>query len=128
MMIFSGWRAVVWLLVAVLIAGLLLTVVFWVGVLLAALAVVAWFNLLVLPNVAARLRTPERLLAIALLPLLAAGGLLLGGLSGLAASSAIWAIGVALPRVALWRLRRRLRQSTRAGTALRQGPNIHASF
>jgi hypothetical protein len=117
-MVFSGWRAALWLLAALLIVGLVLTAVFWIALLLAVLAAVAWFNLLLLPSVAARLRTPELVLAIALLPVLAAGGLASAGLSGVVAGCSVWVVGVALPRAVMWRLRRRL--GHKAGIGLRR--------
>jgi hypothetical protein len=107
-MAFSGWRALVWLLIGLLVIGLLLTVLFWAGVLLAVIAAAAWFNLVLLPRVAARLRMNQLVLVIALLPVLGGGGLALGGLNGLAAGGVVWLAGVALPRGLMWRLRRRL--------------------
>jgi hypothetical protein len=124
-MLFSGWRALVWLLAALLVVGLLLTVIFWVGVLLAVLAVVGWFNLLLLPRVAQRLRTNELVLASVLLPLLGAGGFTVAGLNGLIAGSIVWVLGVALPRGLMWRMRRRL---ARGGTQLRRMRVIDSGF
>lgn len=107
-MVISGWRAALWVVVGLVIVSLVLAAVFWIGVLLAAVALVGWFNLLVLPRVARRLRAPQLVLAIALLPLLAAAGFVLAGLSGVLAGGAVWTVGVALPRAVLWRLRGRL--------------------
>jgi hypothetical protein len=127
-MVFSGWRAVVWLLAAVLLVGLLLAAVFWIGVLLAVAAVVGWVNLVLLPRVAGRVRLPQLVLAMALLPLLAAGGMALAGLSGVVAGGFIWAIGVALPRAVLWRVRRRLGRRVDGGTGLRRVRMIDAEY
>jgi hypothetical protein len=103
----TGWRAFVAIIVAVVIVALLLTALFWLGVLLVTLAAVAWFNIFLLPSVSARTRIPPLVLALALLPILAAIGYGLGGTVGLIGGSAVWAVGVALPRAALLRLRRR---------------------
>jgi hypothetical protein len=127
-MVFSGWRAVLWLLAALLLVSVLLAAVFWIGVLLAVLAAIVWLNLILLPRVAARFRAPELVLAVALLPVLAAGGMALDGVGGVVVGSAGWAIGVALPRVVLWRLRRRLGQGAGSGTGLRRVRVIDARF
>jgi hypothetical protein len=127
-MVFSGWRAVLLVLAALLLVSLLLVAVFWIGVLLAVLAAVGWFNLLLLPRLAVRLRVPAVALAIGLLPLLGGGGLALAGLSGVVAGCSVWAIGVALPRVVLWRLRRRIRHGVGGGTQLRRVRVIDAEF
>jgi hypothetical protein len=107
-MAFSGWRAAVWLIAALLVASLLLTALFWIGIVVAALAVVGSFNLLVIPRLAARLHAPEAVLAIGALPLLAGVGLMLGGPGGLLVGGGVWALGVAVPRFALRRYRHRL--------------------
>jgi hypothetical protein len=127
-MVFSGWRALLWLLAALLLVSLLLVAVFWIGVLLAVVAAVGWFNLLLLPRLAVRVRIPELVLAVALLPVLAAGGMALAGLSGVVAGCSVWVIGVALPRVALWRLRRRLWKQVGSGTQLGRVRVIDAEF
>ena len=119
-MVSSGWRTALWMVAGVLVVSLLLAALFWIGVLLVALALVGWFNLVLLPRVALRLRIPQRVIAIALLPVLAAGGLALAGLSGAVAACSIWTIGVALPRVVLWRVRRRLWQGARGEMRLRR--------
>jgi hypothetical protein len=106
-MMFTGWRATALVLLALVVVALLLTALFWIGVLIAALAVVAWFNIFLLPSIAFRTRIPQLLLALALLPIAAAAGLGLAGTGGLVAGCAIWVLGVALPRAALWRLRKR---------------------
>ena len=127
-MVFSGWRAVVWLVAALLLVSILVTVVFWIGVLLAVLAAIVGLNLILLPRLAARFRTPELVLAVGLLPVLAGGGLALDGVSGVVAGCAGWAIGVALPRAVLWRLRRRLGPRAGGGTGLRRVRVIDARF
>lgn len=104
----SGWRASVAIIAALVIVALLLTALFWLGVLLATLAAVAWFNVFLLPSVSARTRIPQLILALALLPILAAIGYGLAGTVGLIGGSAVWALGVAIPRAALWRLSRRV--------------------
>jgi hypothetical protein len=109
----SGWRAALWIVLALIAFSLLLTALFWIGIALAVVAVVAWFNLLILPRVAARVRVPQLLLALLLLPVLGALGFGLHGLTGLAAGCAVWVIGVALPRAAAWRAQKRLRYSAR---------------
>ncbi len=119
-MVFSGWRAAVWFVAALLVVSLLLAAVFWIGVVLAVLAAVGWFNLLLLPRLAARFRMSELLLAMGLLPLLAAGGLAMAGVSGVVAGCSVWAVGVALPRAILWRLRRRYWQGVGTGVTLRR--------
>lgn len=108
-MAISGWRAAALLILGLLVVSLLLAAVFWIGVLLAILALVGWVNLLLLPGLALRLRVPQLVLAIALLPLLAAAGLAVAGTGGVVAGCCVWAVGVALPRAALRRLRRRVR-------------------
>jgi hypothetical protein len=115
----------VFLVVALLLVGLLLAAVFWIGVLLAVLAAVGWFNLLLLPGLAARLRIPALVLAMGLLPVLAAGGLALAGISGVIAGCSVWAIGVTLPRAIVWRLRRRRQLG---GMRLRRVRVIDAGF
>jgi len=108
-MYFSGWRAGLLVIVALVIVALLLTALFWLGVLLAALAAVAWLNIFLLPNVSRRTHIPELILGIALLPIGAAIGLGLAGTGGIIGGCCIWVLGVAGPRVAMWRMRRRLR-------------------
>lgn len=112
-MYFSGWRAGLLVIAAVIIVALLLTALFWVGVLLAALAAVAWLNIFLLPNVSRRTRIPELILALALLPIAAAIGLGLAGTGGIIAGCCIWVLGVAGPRLAMLRMRRRLRAYSR---------------
>lgn len=112
-MYFSGWRAGLLVIAAVIIVALLLTALFWLGVLLAALAAVAWLNIFLLPNVSRRTRIPELILAIALLPIAAAIGLGLAGTGGIIAGCYIWVLGVAGPRLAMLQMRRRLRAYSR---------------
>ena len=104
----SGWRATVAISVALLVLVLLLTALFWLGVLLATVAAVAWLNIFLLPSVSARTHIPQLILAVALMPILAAIGYGLGGTVGLIAGSLVWIAGVAAPRAVLWRLRRRV--------------------
>ena len=47
-------------------------------------------------------------LALGLLAVLLAGGLLLGGTPGAIAASGVWLVGVALPPAVLWKLRTQL--------------------
>jgi hypothetical protein len=107
-MVITGWRAVVWLLVALLVVASLLAAVVWLAVLAAVIALVVWFNLLLFPRLAARLRVPQLVAAIGLLAAFVVGGLLLAGLNGVGAGCAAWLIGVAVPQVVLWRLRESL--------------------
>jgi len=108
-MYLSGWRAGLVAITALVIVALLLTALFWLGILLAALAVVAWFNIFLLPNLSRRTHIPELILAIALLPIAAAIGLGLASISGVIAGCCIWLLGVAAPRAVMWRMRRRLK-------------------
>jgi hypothetical protein len=107
----TGWRAALLVVAALVVVGLLLTALFWIGLALAALAAVAWLNLYVLPRIELRTRIPQLVLAAALLPLAAAIGLALAGTGGVVAGCCVWLLGVAAPRALLWRLRRRLRQA-----------------
>jgi len=116
-MYFSGWRATIILVAGLVVLALLLTALFWLGILLAVLAAVAWFNIFLLPRLAYRTRIPELVLAVALLPISAAAGLGLAGTSGIVAGCSIWVLGVALPRVVMWRLRRRLSRRTRLSSS-----------
>ena|SRR5437870_81101 len=111
-MVVSGWRALIWLLAGMVVAALLLTFVVWLAVLVAVIAAMAWLNLVVLPRVSTRLRMPYVVVAVVLLPLLAASGLLLGGLSGVVAGASAWLLGVALPQALLLRLRTHLRRAS----------------
>jgi hypothetical protein len=119
-MVFSGWRAALWLVAALLVLSLILAAVFWIGVLLGVLAAVGWFNLLLLPRLSIHLRIPELVLAVGLLPVLAVGGMLLAGVGGVVAGCSVWVLGVALPRAVLWRLRRRLWHGRSGGLQLRR--------
>jgi hypothetical protein len=110
-MYFGRWRTSLLVISALVLLALLLTALFWLGLLLAALALVAWFNIFLLPRVAFRSRIPELLLAAALLPIAAAIGLWLAGTGGLVAGCTVWVLGVASPRVVMWRLRRRFSRS-----------------
>src|SRR5947209_1092731 len=105
---FTGWRATAAVVGVVVVIALLLTALFWLGVLIAALGVVIWFNLFLLPSIALRTRIPLVVLCAALLPIAAGAGFGIAGTGGLIAGASIWLLGVALPRVLLWRLRRRL--------------------
>jgi hypothetical protein len=108
MTVITGWRAALVLVAAVLVLLLLLAAVFWLGIILAVLAVVAWFNLTLLPRVARGIHVPEPALAALLLPVLAAAGYWLNTTQGAIAGAAIWLFGVVAPRVALRRFRRRI--------------------
>ena len=123
-MVVSGWRAGLLVLVGLVLVGVLLAAVFWIGVLLAVLASVGWVNLILLPRLALWSRIPQLILAFALLPLLALCGFALAGQSGIVAGGVIWGLGVALPRAALWRMRRRLGRGGRGGTGLRRAQVI----
>ena len=109
----SGWRAWLWLAVALVAGVLLLSALMWLATLLILAAVVVAINLLWLPRVARWLRLPELALAVALLPLLVAGGWLLSGILGAATGVGLWLVCVALPRLALRRLRGQLRTRSR---------------
>lgn len=112
-MVFSGWRAGLIVLAALVLIGVLLTAIFWLALLVGAVLGVAWFNLLLMPRLAVRLRLPQVVLAIALLVLLAAGGFGLAGVTGAIEGAAVWLLGVAAPRVVLWRVRRRIDRRTK---------------
>jgi hypothetical protein len=121
----SRWRGFVGLVLALMIIALLLTAVLWLGMLLLAIGAVAWFNLVALPRVSARLRLPRLAVAIATLPLLAAAGWLLGGVSGVIAGCAVWVLGIVVPRLLVWRLGRRVRSRIRGSWSdgwIRLGP------
>jgi len=130
LMVITGWRAALLLAFVLLVAVVFFVAVFWLGILLGVLAAVAWFNLVLLPRLAVRIRAPEPLLAGALLPLLCVGGFLISGTTGVFAAAVIWALGVAVPRVVVWRLRRRaLRVDPgSAGTDLEQIRVIEGEF
>jgi 4-hydroxybenzoate polyprenyltransferase len=106
----SGWRAALAILLALVFVGLLLTAIFWLAIAVAVLIGVAALNWVALPRLALRLHVPDVALALALLVPLAAGGLVLAGVTGAAEGAAIWLLGVAAPRALLWRFRRRLAQ------------------
>jgi hypothetical protein len=106
-MVLSGWRALLALVFLLVVVSLLLVAAFWFGVLLAAVGAVVWLNLQLLPRLSVRLRVPQLVLALSLLPVLAAVGLALGGGGGLMAGCSLWVLGVALPRAALRWLRSR---------------------
>jgi len=110
MTVVSGWRLAAAVVVALVVLALLLTAIFWLAIALAAIAAVAWFNWLLLPRLAVRLRVPLPFLAIALLLPLAGGGYLLAGIMGAFEGLGIWLVAVAVPRAVLWRFRRRLAQ------------------
>jgi hypothetical protein len=104
----SGWRAAILVIAALVVVALLLTALFWLGVLLVTIAACVWFNLALLPRVSARTRIPQLILAAALLPILAAIGYGLAGTAGVIGGSLVWLFGIAVPRAALWRFSRRL--------------------
>jgi hypothetical protein len=114
----SGWRAVLWVVAVLLLAGLLLAAFVSIAVFIAICAGVAWFSLVLVPRMAQRLRIPELVISIALLPGLAAAGFALVGLNGALAGCAVWAVGVALPGAALWWIRRRVLQRTSGASRL----------
>ncbi|MBV9173761.1 MAG: hypothetical protein JOZ81_27165 [Chloroflexi bacterium] len=105
----SGWRAALWGVLALITLMLLLSALFWIGMALAVLAVVAWFNLVILPRIGGRLHVSQLVLAALLLPLLGGIGYIFDGVAGVGGGCALWVIGVALPRAALWRARKRFR-------------------
>jgi hypothetical protein len=107
-MVITGWRGALIGLAALVIIGLVLAAIFWLALALAAVLVVAWFNLLLLPRLAARLHLPELVLGIALIVVLTGMGFLLAGVTGALEGAAVWLLGVAAPRAVMWRLRRRL--------------------
>jgi hypothetical protein len=127
-MVVTGWRAALLIVVGLIIVAALLIALFWLGLGLAALAAVVWFNLVLLPRLAARSRIPELVLAAALMPLLAGAGLALAGTGGLVAGCAIWLLGVALPRALLWRFRRRLERQRQVDPSLHPVRIIDADF
>jgi hypothetical protein len=91
------------------LVGLVLTALFWLAVVFAVLLAVLGLNLVVLPRIAYRIRIPTAVLGVILLVPLAGGGYLLGGMPGAIEGAVIWLLGVAAPRVVLWRLRQRMR-------------------
>jgi hypothetical protein len=107
-MAMHGWRAALIVVTALVLIALVLAAIFWLALALAAVLAVAWFNLLLLPRIAARLRIPQVVLAIVLLLLLGGAGYLLGGITGALEGGAVWLIAVPAPRAVMWRLRRRL--------------------
>jgi 4-hydroxybenzoate polyprenyltransferase len=93
---------------------------------IAAVAIgLAILNLVYLPRVAARLRVPATWLAVSLLPLIVAGGLLVSGVSGAAWGAAIWVAAIGLPRVVGRDLTRRM---TRRFNAARGRKTYEAEF
>lgn len=124
----SGWRAAVVVAITLLVLAVLLTALFWLGVLVAALAVVAWFNIFLLPNIAWRSHIPELVLAVALLPIMAAAGLGLAGTTGVIGGSGLWLLGVAFPRGLIWRLRRRVRHHLSNSQELRTTRVVETTF
>ncbi len=106
----TGWRAAIAVVAVLVLVSLLLAAIFWLAIALAAVAAVAWFNLLLLPRLSVRLRVPILALAVLLLAPLAGVGYLLAGVSGALEGTAIWLLGVALPRAVLWQVQRRLDQ------------------
>jgi hypothetical protein len=127
-MVLTGWRAALVLIVGLVLVAVLLTALFWFGLVLAALGAVVWFNLVLLPRLAARLRVPELVLAAALVPVLAAAGLAVAGTSGLLVGCSIWVLGVALPRALLWRYRRRLERQRQIDPRLHPVRIVDAEF
>ena len=127
-MVLTGWRAALVLIVGLVLVVVLLTALFWLGLVLAALGVVVWFNLVLLPRLAARLRLRELVLAAALVPVLAAVGLAVAGISGVLVGCSIWVLGVALPRALLWRYRRRLERQRQVDPSLHPVRIIDTEF
>lgn len=124
----SSRYAVLWVLLGIVLIALMLAVVFWIGVAVAVLAVIAWLNVIGFAMVSARLHVAARVTAAVLLPVAAGLGFALGQTGGLATGTAVWALGVALPQVLLWRLRGRL-SSTLRGPGNRGGlPVIEAHY
>jgi hypothetical protein len=109
----TGWRAVLAILAALVVVGLLIMAFFWLAALAAVIAAVAAFNVLGVPRLARRLRVPELVLVGALLVVLTAGGLLLGGPVAAAGGIAAWVIGVLVPRLVLRRFRQNLEVAQR---------------
>ena len=124
----TGWRPALVVVAALVVLALLLTALFWIGVLLAGLAVIAWFNIFLLPSIAFRTRIPQLVLAAALLPIAAAIGLGLAGSGGLIAGCSVWLLGVALPRLVLWRVRRRFANRMATDPRLRAMRVIDTQF
>jgi hypothetical protein len=109
-MVLTGWRSLAALLALLLVVGLLLTALFWAAALALAVAAAAWFSLGLLPRLADRLHVPLIATAFGLLAVLIAGGLLLAGTTGAIAGSGVWLVGVALPRVVVWKVRAQLQR------------------
>jgi hypothetical protein len=107
-MAIHGWRAALIVVTALVLIALVLAAIFWLALAIAAVLAVAWFNLLLLPRIAARLRIPQLVLAVALILVLTGAGYLLAGITGAIEGAAIWLVAVAAPRAVMWRMRRRL--------------------
>jgi 4-hydroxybenzoate polyprenyltransferase len=116
-MVLTGWRGLAALVAVLLVLALLLTALFWLAALALAVAAAAWLSLGVLPRLAERLHVPQLALALGLLAVLVAGGLLLGGTTSALAACGVWLVGVALPRAVLWKLRSQLRRRVASGHA-----------
>jgi hypothetical protein len=108
-MAITGWRAALIVVGALIVIALLLTAVFWLAIVFAALLAAAWLNLFLLPRIAAKLHVPAWAPAALLVVLLVGGGYLLSGATGAIEGAVVSLLGVAAPRLVLWRLRARMR-------------------
>lgn len=124
----SSRYMVLWVVLGIVLIALVLAVVFWIGVALAVLSVTIWLNLVGFGLVSSRLHLPALAVAVALLPVAAGVGFLLGQTGGLAIGAGLWAIGVAVPQIVLWRLRGRLATTLRAGGNASRLPVIEARY
>ncbi|GAC1316303.1 MAG: hypothetical protein NVSMB2_09030 [Chloroflexota bacterium] len=124
----SSRSMVLWVVLGIVLMALVLAVVFWIGVALAVLGITMWLNLVGFGLVSSRLHAPMRAVAIALLPLAAGLGFALGQTGGLAIGAGLWALGVAVPQILLWRLRGRLATTLRARGNASRLPVIEARY
>ena len=102
-----------------MLLALLLAVALWVAIALILVGAILWFNLVLLPRLAQRLRVPGLVLELILLPLVAGPGWLIGGPTGAGLGALAWLAGIGLPRLIGRRLRARMRSAAeRPGTII----------
>jgi hypothetical protein len=111
-MLFSGWRAVLALVLALAVLVLLIAVALWIAVALTVVGAILWLNLVFLPRFARGLHVPVLALELTCLPLLGGIGWLLGGPTGAVFGALAWLAGIGAPRLVGRRLRARLRSAT----------------
>ncbi|HEY3062454.1 MAG TPA: hypothetical protein VGL99_26070 [Chloroflexota bacterium] len=107
----TGWRALLVLLLAAAVAVAVVLALLWLALLLAALGVVLWLNVGIIPRLAWRLGVSRWVLDLIVLVALCAAGWLVSGANGATAGAVVWFIGIGGPRaVGLW-LRSRVRSA-----------------